>query len=124
MVLAGIIHQRKQGQTEAARQEIERACLEQIGLPFSLIKQSAPADIAVLLQSGGHLRVTRSLILAELLSEDAVLCELRGNAPAAAISYAHAEKLLADSLPFLGPEEKTHFETRLADISAKRRDLG
>ncbi|MGH8018426.1 MAG: hypothetical protein ACREIA_09070 [Opitutaceae bacterium] len=124
MVLAGIIHQRKQGQTDAAMHEIERVCLEQTGLPFSLIKQSAPDDVAELLKSGGDLRITRSLILAELLSEEAVLCELRGNAPAAATSYAHAEKLIADSLPFLGPEEKTHFEARLADVSAKQRDLG
>ncbi|HEX9781880.1 MAG TPA: hypothetical protein VGA56_04000 [Opitutaceae bacterium] len=124
MILAGIISQRQRGQTTRALEEIEKSCLEHVGLPLIVIKQSTPEDLAALLETGGHLRVTRSLILAELLREEAIICEMNGNAPSASISYAHAERLLCDALPFLGPGEKEHFEGRLADISAKRRDLG
>lgn len=123
-ILAGIIHQKRLGRGEHALAGVEQACLEQVGLPLELIKQASPEQLLALLRSGGDIWVTRSLILAELLREEAEICELRGNAPSAALSYAHASRLIVDALPFLNDDEKRHFEILLDHIESKRRDLG
>lgn len=122
--IAGIIAKRSKGEIAEAVEEIERTCLEQVGLPLIVFKQSTPDAVAELLANAGALRVPRSLLLAELLVQDALIAESVGNPVAAALGYTHAERLLRDSLPSLGPDDEKACLEKLDMIAAKRRDLG
>lgn len=124
MMLAQIVAKKTRGDVSGAAAEIEEQCLQHIGLPLILIKQSSPDAVAGLLASGGALRTTRAILLAELLLQDAELSELRGNPPEAVLSYSHAQRLLADVVGALNPDEQAHYRDQLANIAAKLRDLG
>lgn len=124
MMIAAIIARRQRGDLAGAAGEIEEKCLQHIGLPLAVIRQSTPEAVAELLAAGGGLRHPRSILLAELLIQDAGISELRGDPPFAAIAYAHAARLLADSLPVLSGDDLAHYEGRLAEVNAKLRDIG
>ena len=93
--IAGIVASKNRGDLPRAALEIEDKCLEQTGLPLSVIKQSAPDTLVALLAVGGTLRHTRGVMLAELLVLDAGLAEVRGNPLDPVNSYLLAQRLFA-----------------------------
>jgi hypothetical protein len=123
MMLASIIARKERGDLPGAAREIEEKCLQTVGLPLAVIKQSTPDSLAELLAAGGALRPARSIALAELLIQDAELCERQGDPVLAVLAYAHAARLLADSLGALSGEDFTHYQSKLEDVDAKLRDL-
>ncbi len=122
-VLASIAGKKSQGDWAAAEQEIADQCERHTGLPFAVVKQSTPESLAQLLAMGGAMQLPRSLMLAELLCEDADLSERRGNPMAAAASYAQAEALIARALPSLAGEDEAAFQEKQAVVVTKLRDL-
>lgn len=122
-IVATIAGKRVAGDLEGAEQEIAEQCVRQTGLPFVVVKQSSPEDLAALLAMGGSLQVPRALTLAELLRQDAILNEQRGNPLAAVTSYRQAAHLISRGLPMLSGEDEAVFRERQSEIAAKLRDL-
>lgn len=112
LMLAEILAKRKRGERAEARTEIETQALQQTGLPLGLIRGAAPAMVAELLRNGGELRFIRGVVLAELLLQDAEICEESGDLEAALAGYMHAWHLLHDAAISFGPEERTHFRAK------------
>ena len=123
MMLASIMAKRERGDVGAAADEIEEKCLQTIGLPLGLVKQSTPEMVAELLAAGGALACPRAIMLAELLVQDAELSVERGDPPMAAISYRHAASLLNGAIDSLGPQDEEHYRAKLTDVAEKLRDL-
>ena len=123
-MLAGILAKRQAGDLAGAEDELQEKSLQYVGLPLVVVKHAAPEAILELLGTGGALRHSRGVLLAELLIQDAALAEARGNPPEALISYQLASRLLADSLGVLSIEEEAVYRAKLVDLSAKLRDLG
>lgn len=126
LMLAEIIAKRKTGQPAEVRAAIENQALQQTGLPLSLIRGAAPAMVADLLRNGGELRYIRGVLLAELLLQDAEMCEETGDKPGALTGYLHAWCLLHDAAVSFNPEEIRHFgakqnraRTRLLSLAAE-----
>lgn len=124
LMLAEIMAKRKTGRRAEARTEIENQALQHTGLPLSLIRGAAPAMVADLLRNGGELRFIRGVLLAELLLQDAEICEETGDRPGALTGYLHAWCLLHDAALSFNPEERRHFgakqdhaRARLASLS-------
>lgn len=122
-IVATIAGRRTAGDLQGAEQAIADECLRQTGLPFVVVQQSSPENLAALLQMGGARQVSRALTLAELLREDALLAEQRGNPLHAAVSYRQALSLVTSTLPGLRGEEETLFRGRAAELAVKLRDL-
>lgn len=109
MMLAEIVAKRKGGQKTEARTEIENQAMQHTGLPLSLIRSAAPAMVADLLRNGGELRFIRSVLLAELLLQDASIAEETGDKTAALTDFMHAWCLLHDSIGAFTAEERKYF---------------
>jgi hypothetical protein len=122
-VVAMIAGKRARGEFEAAEQELEEQCLRQTGLPMIVVKQSTPEGLLGLLAMGGARQGLRALTLAELLREDGLLSEQRGNPPLAVLSYRQAVALIEHTLPQLGGEDAAFFRERHSELQAKLRDL-
>jgi hypothetical protein len=123
MVIAAIITKRRAGQMDEARQEIEANCLQSIGLTLDVVKKLSPEAIAELLRQAGANRIYRSMLLAELLIQDAEILEARGAAPGATFGYLHAFCLLWDLYPVLSREEQAIYRPKLDALAAKLEDL-
>src|SRR5690606_27758281 len=93
-IVATISGKRTAGDLAGAEQEIDDQCQRHIGLPLVVIRQSSPEGLEALLAMGGSMQLHRSLILAELLRQDAELAKARGNPMFAAGSLRQAERLI------------------------------
>ncbi len=118
-MLASIVAKKQAGLHHEARQEIETACLQSVGLSLDLVKRSSPEAIAAKLESAGGLRPSRAVLLAELLLQDAELSEAAGRATEASVSYLHAFCLLGDSVELLSVEEQLTYLPKLDRLSAR-----
>lgn len=98
--------------TERA-EKISALSLRETGIPFSVVKNSAPETVIEMLRSGGGTQHARAVILAELLLADAEEEERNGNVRGAAISRAQASALLAHSIDFLAPDEQAIYRAKL-----------
>jgi hypothetical protein len=126
LMLAEIVAKRKIGSPAESRTEIENQALQHTGLPLSLIRSAAPAMVADLLRNGGELRFIRGVLLAELMLQDAEICEETGDKPGALTGYLHAWCLLHDAAISFNPEERRHFgakqdhaRTRLSSLAGE-----
>lgn len=117
LMLAEIVARRRGGQQAEARAEIENQALQHTGLPLAMIREAAPAMVADLLRHGGELRFIRSILLAELLVQDAELCEEAGDTRAALMDYVHAWRLIDDSLGALNADERAHFGSKQEHVA-------
>jgi hypothetical protein len=122
-MIASIAARRKQGDLDGAAAEIEERCVQHIGLPLVVVRQSTPVALEALLAMSGARKHERALLLAELLLQSAELAELRGNPPLAALDYRHAWKLINDSAVVLIPSEQAIYRAKLEFIATKLRDL-
>lgn len=118
-MLAEILRLRKIGRISDAAEQIKAACGQTIGLPFDLVKRSAPGTIVQLLESGGGTQHVRAVLLAELLLQDAGLSDASGKNREAAISRAQARVLLAHSIDKLSPEEQAVYRPKLETLNAQ-----
>jgi len=123
MIIAAIITRRRAGQIDEARQEIETNCQQTIGLTLDAVKQLSPEALAELLSQSGANRYYRSLLLAELLIQDAEMLEAQGAAAGAIFGYLHTFCLLWDTYPVLSPEEQAICRPKLNALAAKLEDL-
>lgn len=119
LMLAEILAKRKKGARAEARTEIEHQALQHTGLPLSLIRGAAPAMVADLLRNGGELRFIRSVLLAELLLQDAEICEESDDPTGAIAGYVHAWCLLHDAAISFGKEEREHFGAKQRHARAR-----
>lgn len=123
LMLAEILAKRKKGQRAEARTEIESQALQHTGLPLALLRGAAPAMVAELLRTGGELRFIRAVLLAELLLQNAEICEESGDKSAALADYLHAWCLLQDSLGAFTAEERRHFGAQQERAGARLVEL-
>jgi hypothetical protein len=123
IMVAALISRRKAGEGIQAREDLESSCVRTIGFTLSEIKNLAPEEVARILDRSGALRVTRALILSELLRLDAEW--RKEDAPSADVTpnYVHAFCLVADSLDLLSSDEQPHFRARLASYAEKLGEL-
>ena len=120
LLLAEILHLRKLGRAGEARRQISQACLENIGLPFALVKRSAPETILEMLATGGGTQHVRAIMLAELLLQDAELAESAGQKRQALISRAQARALIAQNLAQLLPQDQSVYRAKLDALNQSK----
>lgn len=117
LLLAEILQLRKFGRAGEARKQISKACLENVGLPFALVKRSAPETILEMLATGGGTRHVRAIMLAELFLQDAELAESAGQKREALISRAQARALITHSLAQLSAPDQSIYRAKLDALS-------
>jgi hypothetical protein len=122
-MVAAFISRRKAGETIQAREDLENTSVRTIGFTLSEIKGLAPEEVARILNRSGALRVTRALILAELLRLDAEWHQEDRTGDQLTANYVHAFCLTADSIDSLSLDEQPHFRARLASYAEKLGDL-
>jgi hypothetical protein len=122
-MIAAMINRRKAGEVIQAREDLENTCIRTIGFTLSEIKNLAPEEVAKILDRSGAMRVTRALIVSELLRLDAEWHEEDRTADELTPNYVHAFCLVADSLDLLSSDEQPHFRARLATYAEKLGDL-
>ncbi|MEY2529930.1 MAG: hypothetical protein QOI96_15 [Verrucomicrobiota bacterium] len=88
-----------------------------VGLPFDVVKRSAPETILQLLESGGATKDIRGVRVAELLLQDAELSDTTGKNRDAAVARAQARALLARSIDNLSPDEQAVYRPKLAALN-------
>lgn len=99
-------------------EKISALCMRETGLPFAVVKHSAPETLIDMLRSGGATEHPRAILLAELLLADAEENERANELQAAAISRAQGAALLAHSVSFLAPDEQAIYSAKLRELRA------
>ena len=116
-MLAGLIAKRETGLHEEAKRDVEALCLEHIGLTLDFVKRASPEALEQALASGGALQHARAIGLAELLIQDAEICEETGHSAHAWISRLHAFCLLDDHFDLLSREEQATYRKKLDQLA-------
>ncbi|HEY6226903.1 MAG TPA: hypothetical protein VI282_07255 [Verrucomicrobiae bacterium] len=122
-MLAALINRRRAGEVIEAREDLENTSVRTIGFTLSEIKMLAPEEVAKILDRSGALRLTRALILSELLRLDAEWHQEDRTSEQLLPNYVHAFCLVADSLDSLSLDEQPHFRARLAFYAEKLGEL-
>jgi len=115
LMLLSILAAKKAGRNDDAAAEIEAACLQRIGLPLALVQRSSPEALSDLMQRSGD-RYVRSILLAELLLQDAELCELSEKNSEMIRSRLQAFCLLAESIDALSAEDQLVYRDKLDSL--------
>jgi len=115
-MLEAVLIQRKAGRNYDAVHELERACELRIGLPLSVVKGSSPEALSELMQRSGD-RYTLSVLLAELLLQDAELNKLAGRSADAIRSQLQAFCLLGESIDVLSPVDQAAYRPKLEALA-------
>ena len=122
-MLAALLNRRKAGEVIQAREDLENHCIRTIGFTLSEIKGLAPEEVAKILDRSGALRVTRAMILSELLRLDAEWHQEDRTSEQLMPNYVHAFCLVADSIDALSSEEQPHFRAKLVTYAEKLGEL-
>jgi hypothetical protein len=122
-MLAALLNRRQAGEVIQAREDLENHCIRTIGFTLSEIKGLAPEEVAKILDRSGALRVTRAMILSELLRLDAEWHQEDRTSEQLTANYVHAFCLIADSIDSLATDEQPHFRARLASYAATLGEL-
>ena len=122
-MLAALINRRRAGEVVQAREDLENTCVRTIGFTLSEIKSLAPEEVARILDRSGALRLTRAMILSELLRLDAEWHQEDRTNEQLMPNYVHAFCLVADSIDMLSSDEQPHFRARLATYAEKLGEL-
>ena len=112
-MVAAIVARIQKGEVEEARQDLTALCQQSTGLTIDTVKGLSPDALAAQLETGGALRWPRSIMLAELLLQDAAIHEAKGQPRKAWPDYVHAFCLLFDSIGFLTREELDVYRPKL-----------
>ena len=116
-MLASVIAKRRAGQHDEAKRELDAMCLEHIGLSLDFVRRASPEAVSEALANSGALRPVRSVALAELLIQDAEMCDDAGRAAPAAFSRLHAFCLLADNVDSLTRDEQAIYRPKLDQLA-------
>jgi hypothetical protein len=122
-MLAALLNRRQAGEVIQAREDLENQCIRTIGFTLSEIKGLAPEEVAKILDRSGALRVTRAMILSELLRLDAEWHQEDRTSEQLMPNYVHAFCLVADSIDSLAADEQPHFRAKLASYAEKMGEL-
>jgi hypothetical protein len=109
---------REAGGYPGAIEEIEKACLQVLGLSFNLIKHYSPEALVGLMQQSTDAS-QKSIFLAELLIEYAKINAAEGKTADAIGSNLQAYCLLWESIGILSPEKEAPYRSKL-NILAKK----
>lgn len=120
-MLAAILGHREAGRSAEAGLVAEEACAQLIGLPLATVRGLTPESLAGLLAQNEAQRVGRSVLLAELLMQDAALSAEAGRTVAAQCSQLQAFCLLDDALGELPAAEADTYRPKQAALA---RQLG
>jgi hypothetical protein len=118
-MLAALMNRRRAGEIIEAREDLENTCARTVGLTLSNVKELAPEALTRLLERSGALKITRAVMLAELLLLDADWKEQDSPEKDVLPNYVHAFCLLADSLDSLSAEEEAFFRPKLDRAAGK-----
>lgn len=118
-LIAALMSRRKAGEIIEAREDLENHCVRAVGFTLSEIKSLAPEEVARILDKSGAMKITRALVLAELLMLDAQWHEEDRSADDRMPNYVHAFCLIADSFEMLSTDEQTIFRAKLATLAVK-----
>jgi hypothetical protein len=110
---------RKEGRQEEARREIERLCLDSIGLPWKQVRQSSPEALLEHLRGAGALRHHRAVLLAELLLQEAEMAEIDGQVTDAIRARLQAFCLISDVIDMLSNEDLAVYRDKLELLAAQ-----
>ena len=116
LMLAAIHDRRAAGRNDDAAGEIETACLHTIGLPFALIKRSSPEALSDLMQRGGE-RYFRSILLAELLLQEAELNKEAGKLTEMMRGQLQAFCLISESINVLSRDDQIIYRIKLKQLA-------
>lgn len=119
LIVASILAARRRGDVPTALAQVHEQCLQHVGLPFDLLKHASPEQVAEWLRSGGALVHPRSVILAELLLQDAEIQEESLNALGALISYLHTVCLLEEHAAAFSRDEESALRSKAAAARAR-----
>ncbi len=118
-MLAAIMGKRNDGKiTEVSGQDLEKLSLQTIGLPISTPVQMSPKTLRDHLAMSGLNRYHRSVMLAEMLIQEAEMSALGDSTPYALVCYTHAFCLLSDSIDHLSSDEQASCRPKLASLGA------
>jgi hypothetical protein len=118
-LFSSLIAKRKEGRLEEAQAEIERLCLEHVGLPWRTIRGSSPEGLLEHVRNAGALRHHRAVILGELLIEEAELAVVEGRAQDAIRARLQAFCLISDVLDMLSVDDLLHYREKLEGLAGQ-----
>jgi len=118
-MLAAIMGKRNDGKITEARQDLERLSLQTIGLPLSTVVQMSLETLREHLAMSGLNLYHRSVMLAEMLIQEAEMSALGDSTPYALVCYNHAYGLLRDSMGSLSSDELAACRLKLASLATK-----
>ncbi len=118
-LLAAILGHRAAGRSAEAGLVVEEACAQLIGLPLETVRRLTPENLAALLAQNAAQQVGRSVLLAELLMQDAELSVEAGRPVAAQCSRLQAFCLLDDALGQLPAAEADTYRPKLAALAGQ-----
>jgi hypothetical protein len=122
-MLQVIIAQRLAGQDKGAGGEIAHVCVLEIGLPFSLVKQSSPEALSDLMQQSGN-PYFRSVLLAELLIQESEINRAAGDLAGTIRAQLQAFCLLGESIGVLSAEDQSAYRGKLNMLAEQLRTVG
>jgi hypothetical protein len=122
-MLEVILAERLAGHDKEASQKIEHACVQEIGLPFSLVRLSSPETLSNLMQQSGNGYV-RSVLLAELLIQESEINDATGDRAGKIRGQLQAFCLLGESIDVLSPEEQAVYRPKLDKLAGQLREAG
>ena len=115
--------QRETGRSKEPAHEIAQACLQETGLPFSVVQHASPETLSELLREGVNF-YGRALILAELLSLEAEFNEEDSYLAGKVRAQLQAFCLFGESLNALAPEEQVASRQKMDVLAARLRNAG
>jgi hypothetical protein len=120
--LANILELRIASDPEDAIKEIEKVCLNQVGIPFELVKRSAPEVLYKMLASSGSV-LSRSVLLAELFLQYSEINALSGRDDLSVLSKLQAFCLIGDCMDLLSIDDRKVYQQKLSMLSKSLESL-
>jgi hypothetical protein len=115
--------QREAGRSKGPADDIAEACLQETGLPFSIVRQSSPEILSALLHEGSNF-YGRALILADLLLLESEFNEEEGDRAGMVRAQLQAFCLFGESLAALATNEQAAFRQKMKLLAERLRDAG
>jgi hypothetical protein len=115
--------QRKNERGKGRTNDIAQICLQETGLPFSVVQHSSPEMLSELLHEGVNF-YGRAIILAELLSVESEFNAEDGDLAGTVRAQLQAFCLFGESLGALTPEEQAAVHPKMDVLAAQLRNAG
>jgi hypothetical protein len=123
-VIAALIFKQRGAELAEASENIESTCLNTIGLTLEAVKRMSPEALADHLAMSGANRIPRSVLLAELLLQEAESAGTPDQRQQTLACQVHAFYLLRDSMEFLSTDEQAIYRPKLAKLASRLGERG